>query len=204
MNLVQTGIHYNKFALKIVFLASCSFFVINASQYTNFVHCENSGISHNVIARRSCTSIRFDIILLLLLLLLLCWSAALETRSQPVFRNRETDSLHQTATLWQQQFQVFWHFCILSLVRHFISTMNWQQNGIACIAIFGCLHTSPPKSKTRTGPKWEMKSYRTKKKNKFNKKNTLREQYLLSVYVRSVMTPVELSRPKQLLVNIFY
>lgn len=172
---------------------------------------ENSGISHNVYTMFSMwlhegRALVFDLIslfFLLLLLLLLCWSAALETRYQPVFRNREMDSLHQMRLCGNSHFRFSDHFvychCWDILSQAWIGC-NWQQNGIALHCYFWMFTYIAPENENQIRPKSGKWNHIESKKKPMNKYVT----YSFSVYARSVMTLVELSRPKQLLANIFY
>lgn len=155
----------------------------------------------------------FDLISFIFLMLL-CWSAALKTWYQPASQYSEIGKrIHCikcdfVATVISGFLTIFVYCHCWDILSQAWIGCNWQQNGIACIAIFGCLHTSPPKLKTRTGPKVgnEIISNQKEKKTTTILVNPIKKYvtYSLSVYARSVMTPVELSRPKQLLVNIFY
>lgn len=69
---------------------------------------------------------------------------------------------------------------------------NWQQNGIVCIAVFGCLHKSPPKLKFHNKPKWshsKRTSLQEKSRNKTkwqikSNKDSLREQSIVDPFMQ--------------------
>lgn len=92
-----------------------------------------------------------------------------ETRYQQRFRYLETDSqsMHQMRLSGNNNHFKFCFFCVsfsdIFVYFHWRRETwksqcwigcNWQRNGIACIADFGCLHKSPPKLKFHNKAKW--------------------------------------------------